>query len=192
MIAGLLLAAGGARRFGSQKLLAPLDGEPLVRHSARVLESLVDKLFVVVGHERDAVRQALAGMHAAIVVNHEWGAGLSTSLRAGVTALPMEAEAVVVALGDQPQVDAALVRQLIAEWRESRRDIVAPLYDGVRGHPILFSRNTFPELRAVEGDAGARAVIERDHHRVAFIEWEGAVPKDVDTPDDLRNLSSRL
>src|ERR1043166_9769001 len=95
MIAGVLLAAGGARRFGSQKLLARVDGEPLVRRSASVLAGAVDKLLVVVGHEREAVREALAGVPAAIVVNHHWPEGQSTSLRAGVEALPLQTEAVV-------------------------------------------------------------------------------------------------
>src|ERR1043166_471640 len=166
MIAGVLLAAGGARRFGSQKLLALVDGEPLVRRSASVLAGAVDKLFVVVGHEREAVREALAGVPAAIVVNHHWPEGQSTSLRAGVEALPLQTEAVVVALGDQPQVDAALIQALIGAWRDARRSIVVPLYDGVRGNPVLFAQEVFAELRAVEGDVGARGVIERDRSPV--------------------------
>lgn len=189
MIAGLLLAAGAATRFGSQKLLAPLaDGVPLILQTARTLRAAVDELIVVVGHEAGAVARALDGSDATIVRNDEWADGMSTSLRAGVRALPIGAEAVVVALGDQPFLDPAIFQAVVREWKATGLPIVSARYAGTRGHPVLFDRAIFRELEQVTGDAGARAVIERDGGRVAFVDVNDALPLDVDTPADLARL----
>lgn len=189
MIAGLLLAAGGATRFGSQKLLATLaEGDPLVRRTAMTLRSGVDALLVVVGHEAEAVTRALNDVDATIVRNEVWPDGLSTSLRAGVRALPADAMAVIVALGDQPFVDPAVMQAIAREWRATGRPIVSARYAGTRGHPVLFDRAVFAELERVTGDAGARGVIDRDPGRVAYVDVNAPMPLDVDTPVDLARL----
>src|SRR5437588_178797 len=79
-------------------------------------------------------------------------------------------------------------QELLASVGDERRSIVVPLYDGVRGNPVLFAKEVFAELRAVEGDVGARGVIERDRARVTYLEWEGGAPRDVDTPEDLEDV----
>ncbi len=188
MIAGLLLAAGGARRFGAQKLLAPLDGMPLVRHAALHLAQSVEDLVIVVGCEAERVRDALDGVSATVVENAEWASGIASSIRCGVDALPLDAEAVIVALGDEPRIDAAVTRAVITRWKEAQAPIVSPRYRGVRGHPALFDRRLFPELSALAGDAGARSIIERRAHDVAYVDVEAEHPVDVDTPDDLPRL----
>ncbi|HEY4218046.1 MAG TPA: nucleotidyltransferase family protein [Gemmatimonadaceae bacterium] len=188
MIAGLLLAAGGARRFGSQKLLAQLDGQPLVRHAANVLISTTDRVTVVVGNDARQVQSTLNDLDADVVDNAEWATGLASSLRCGIAALPVEAEAVVVALGDQPRVDAIVIREVIARWRAGGRAIVATRYAGVQGHPVLFDRAVFDELLALEGDRGAKSVIERIPERVEYVDVHVPAPRDVDTPDDLAAL----
>lgn len=188
MIAGLLLAAGGARRFGSQKLVADVRGEPLVRHAARALLASTDAVTVVTGWESAAVRVALAGLDVAAIDNADWALGLATSLRAGITALPAACEAAVVMLGDQPGVEPRVVREVIARWRASGKAIVSASYEGTRAHPVLFARSVFPELLALDGDAGARLLIERSPDRVAYVEVSAPVPRDVDTEDDLRAL----
>jgi molybdenum cofactor cytidylyltransferase len=185
VIAGLLLAAGGARRFGSQKLVAPLDGIPLVRHAAAALGRSTDTLVIVIGHEADAVRVALAEIDASIVENPEWSQGLSSSLRHGIAALPPDVEALVVALGDQPRIDPLVVRSLIDRWRATGTAIVAARYRGVRGHPVLFDRAVFPQLTTLRGDVGARTIFEQSPDQVAYVEVDDSVPIDVDTVDDL-------
>lgn len=188
MIAGLLLAAGGARRFGAQKLVQPLGGKPLVRHAADALAKATDELLVVAGHQSDVVRDALAGMRCAFVENPQWSDGIAGSVRAGIAALPPNAAAVVVALGDQPGIDTRTVHRLIECWRATGVPIVSARYRGVRGHPVLFDRAVFGELAALEGDVGAKPVIERDDARVATIDLDLDGPRDVDTVDDLRSL----
>jgi CTP:molybdopterin cytidylyltransferase MocA len=188
MIVGLLLAAGGARRFGSQKLLAPFRGQPLVRHAAAALASAVDQTIAVVGRDGDDVGRSLAGVVDEIVENPDWSTGLASSVRRGIGALPSTAEAVVVALGDQPAIDPAIARAVVARWRETGQAIVAPQFRDGRGHPVLFARAVFEELRQVEGDVGAKRVIERAPERVAIIAVDADMPADVDTPGDLDRL----
>ncbi|HEY2163342.1 MAG TPA: nucleotidyltransferase family protein [Gemmatimonadaceae bacterium] len=190
MIVGLLLAAGGGRRFGSQKLLARLHGAPIVATAAGTLAPLVDRLIVVVGSEAQAVTDALAGIDVTLVENPRWADGLSTSLKLGVLAAPKETKAVVVTLGDQPGIDPALVRKVIARWRETGHPIVSTRYRGNRGHPVLLGCSVFGEVGAISGDAGARSLMERDTTRVAFVDVDADAPPDVDTPDDLAALES--
>jgi molybdenum cofactor cytidylyltransferase len=190
VIAGLLLAAGGATRFGSQKLVAPLDGTPLVRHAAESLCRETDMVVVVVGNDADAVRSALDGIDVFFVDNSEWAEGLAGSLRRGIAALGPETEAVVVTLGDQPGIRASVIRDVIDAWRAAAPPIVAARYDGVRGHPVLFDRAVFDELAGVAGDVGAKPVIDRVPERVAYVDVATAMPRDVDTRADLDGLRS--
>jgi molybdenum cofactor cytidylyltransferase len=185
VIAGLLLAAGGARRFGSQKLVAPLDGIPLVRHAAAALGRSTDVLVIVIGHEADAVRAALSDVDASIVENTDWSQGLSSSLRHGLAALTPDVEAIVVALGDQPRIDPLVVRSLVDGWRASGMPIVTARYRGERGHPVLFDRTVFPRLTTLRGDVGARTIFEQSPEQIAYVDVNDTVPVDVDTPQDL-------
>jgi molybdenum cofactor cytidylyltransferase len=193
MIAGLLLAAGGARRFKSQKLVALLDDAPIVHHSAAALADATDSLVVVVGHESTAVIAALADLDARVVDNPAWADGLATSLRSGIASFSadVDVDAVVVTLGDQPRIDPRLIRSVIAAWRQWERPIVSARYRGMRGHPVLFAREVFAELLALEGDAGARLLIERNPERVSYVDIDALAPQDVDTPDDLKALRAR-
>jgi molybdenum cofactor cytidylyltransferase len=192
MISGLLLAAGGARRFGSQKLVAELEGEPLVRHAALTLARETDELIVVVGSEAAAVTRALDGIEARIVENEEWARGLSTSIRCGVQATTPNTSAIIIALGDEPRVDGSVSRALISTWRDTARPIVVTRYAGEIGHPILFDASLFPELLSLDGDRGARGVIQRSPDRVAYVDMTTAPPLDVDEPNDLRRLADTI
>jgi molybdenum cofactor cytidylyltransferase len=185
VITGLLLAAGGARRFGRQKLVATLDGIPLVVHAANALSRVTDGLVIVIGHEADAVRAALVDIEATIVENGDWSTGLASSVRCGVAAAPAGTEAIVIALGDQPDIDSGIVARLIERWRETGRPIVAAKYRGQRGHPVLFERSMFAGLARLTGDVGARDLIDQSPDAVAYVEVRAPVPPDIDTPSDL-------
>lgn len=188
MIAGVLLAAGGARRFGSQKLVATFAGVPLVRHAAEALSRATDSLLVVVGRDADAVRASLRGIDAVIVENTDWSTGLASSIRCGVAGVPTDTEAIVVALGDQPGIGSAVIERLIARWRESGLPIAAVRYQGQRGHPVLFDRSLFPEIAMLEGDVGARGLIDLSPDRVTYVDVDEPMPVDVDTRRDLDAL----
>jgi molybdenum cofactor cytidylyltransferase len=192
MIAGLLLAAGGARRFGSQKLVAMLNDAPLVRHAALALARETDELIVVVGSEAAAVTHALDGIDACIVENEDWAQGLSTSIRRGVQATTPNTAAIIIALGDEPRVDSMVSRALISTWRDTARPIVVTRYAGEIGHPVLFDASVFAELLSLHGDRGARGVIQRSPDRVAYVDMTTAPPLDVDEPNDLRRLADGI
>lgn len=190
MIVALVLAAGAARRFGSQKLLHPVRGEPLVRAAVdRVVAAGPEQTIVVVGQDGDAVRHALAGLPVTIVENPHPERGLSSSLRAGLAMVPANAVAVFVTLGDQPIDRDEVFPALVARFGGDDAPIVAPRYQGVQGLPVLFARAVFPELEQLEGDHGARGVVSRDPSRVAYVDFDFPMPPDVDTPADLEILT---
>jgi len=185
MIAGVVLAAGASRRFadgrGAQKLVAPAAGKPVVRWTVeRLLAARIDEVVVVTGHERDAVRAALANLRVRVVDNPHFSRGLGASLETGIAALPAAVTGAIIALGDQPTVSTAVIDKLVDAWHERRMPIVAPLYRGVRGNPVLFAASLFPELRAVGGDHGARDIIARSPDRVTLVDVDADMPLDVD------------
>jgi molybdenum cofactor cytidylyltransferase len=194
-IAALILAAGRSRRMGGpNKLLATVGGKPLVRIAAEAaLASAVSSVVVVTGHDAPAVEAALAGLPVAFVDNRHYAEGMSTSVRAGVGALPADVEAVVVMLADMPAVSAEAVNRLISAFRpEDGAEIVVPIYHGRRGNPVLWPARFFPALKAVEGDVGGRSLIAANPRSVVEIELDAGVTRDVDTPKDLADAGGIL
>lgn len=189
-IAAIILAAGAATRMGRPKQLLDWGGRPLVRLAAeQALASGLAPVLVVVGAAADEVSAALAGLPVEIVPCPEYAAGQSASLRAGVAALPEDAAAAVIMLADQPFVTAAIVARLADEWRVRQAPIVAPLYRGVRGNPVLFDRAIFAELLVVTGDRGARAAVAADPARVLAVPFDDDRPlADIDTPEEYERL----
>jgi molybdenum cofactor cytidylyltransferase len=192
VIAGILLASGASTRFGGDKLVAMLDGRAIVRWSAEALAGAVDELVVVVRDDGSTIRHALEGMPIRVAINHDSARGMSTAIRAGIGALPAHTGAAIVALGDQPLVDARVVAQLVARWRASGARAVQPRYDDGRGHPVLFDASLFPALGALEGDVGARAVLDAQGDALELLGVAGPRPIDVDTPEALRAVAEEL
>jgi molybdenum cofactor cytidylyltransferase len=195
-IAGVVLAAGKSSRMGGpNKLLAEIGGKPLVRIVVdAVLASRARPVVVVTGHQRDKVEAALAGLSVKFVHNPHFADGLGTSLKAGIAALPAEADGAIVCLGDMPQVDAALIDRLIGAFDPDHGALVVlPTIDGKRGNPVVWSRRFFPDLMAVEGDVGARYLIGRYTEAVAEVPLTGtAALTDVDTPEALEAVRAEL
>jgi molybdenum cofactor cytidylyltransferase len=151
-------------------------------------------VIVVTGHERARVEQALAGLPVQFVHNPDFAQGLGTSLRAGIAAVPADAEAAIVCLGDMPQVDASLIDRLIGAFDPDRGALVVmPTFEGKRGNPVLWSRRFFPDLMAIEGDVGARHLIGRYGEAVLEVPFEGrAALVDVDTPEALVGVKAEI
>lgn len=189
MIAAVVLAAGLARRMhGRQKLLLPLDGKPVVRWSVEAVLPHVADVVVVTGPD-GAVRPSLEGLPVRFAVNPRPEAGQGASIAAGVAALAPATTAALVVLGDQPRLPPGVIPALLAARARTGKAIVAPVYRGTRGTPVLFAAEVFPELAALTGDAGARSVVDARPERVATVEVAAAMPADVDTPEDLERLA---
>jgi molybdenum cofactor cytidylyltransferase len=186
VIGGLVLAAGAATRFGSQKQLAELDGRPLLEHAVRAMTaSPVGRVVVVVGAGAEEVL-ARVDLHGAdAVVCERWAEGQSASLACGLAELS-GCDAVVVTLGDQPLVSADAIRRVIAGRREGVAAVRAT-YDGLPGHPVLLERRLFERMRDVTGDHGARNLLMSTHTREIPCDDLGG-GQDVDTPAQLDAL----
>ncbi len=193
-IAAVVLAAGRSRRMGTlNKLLIGVDGKPMMRHAVdAALAAGLAPVVVVTGHERDKVAAALADLSVTLVHNPDYAEGLSTSLKAGLGALPAEVEGALICLADMPRVSAAELQRLVGAFdpRESRA-IVVPTRQGKRGNPVLWAKQFFPEMRAVGGDVGARHLIGTYPELVAEVEMAGdGVLTDIDTPQALARLAT--
>jgi molybdenum cofactor cytidylyltransferase len=184
-IAAVVLAAGGSSRLGRPKQLLTWRGETLIRRAVRAAaEAGCDPVIVVVGETADALKTVPP---VAVVQNAEWKNGLGTSIRHGLEELGESVEAVVLLTCDQPFVDAAIIRTLIAERERTGKAIVASSYANTLGVPALFDRSVFGELRALPDRSGAKSIIETRREETASIPFEqGAI--DIDTPEDFERL----
>ncbi len=195
-VAAVVLAAGRSTRMGGpNKLLADIARRPLVRIAAEeALASRAKPVIVVTGHQREQVENALAGLPVELVHNPDFADGLGTSVRAGIAAVPADADGAIVCLGDMPQVDAGLIDRLIAAFDPDQGALVVmPTFEGRRGNPVLWSRRFFPDLTAIEGDVGARHLIGRYSEAVVEVPLEGkAALVDVDTPEALVGVRAEI
>jgi molybdenum cofactor cytidylyltransferase len=185
--AGIVLAAGTSSRMGGRnKLLLEVGGEPLARRVVwAALAAGLDPVVVVLGHEAERVRDALAGLACRTVHNAGYEAGMTTSLRAGVAALPEGTPAAVMILADMPQVTAGMLAELAAAESARRPPLVLSDYEGVLAPPTLFDRALFPELLALPDDRCPRSVVKRHRNAAAVLRWPASALADLDRPEDL-------
>ena len=188
-VAAIILAAGRSTRMGGpNKLLAELDGKKLVRIATeQALASKASEVVVVTGHQAELVEKALAGLKVRFVRNPEFAGGLASSVKAGIAAVPDNADGAVICLGDMPLISADLIDRLVEAFAPDRGNlIVVPVADGRRGNPVLWSRRFFNELMTLDGDIGARHLIAKHAEAVAEVPVEGqSAFLDIDTPQAL-------
>lgn len=191
----VLLAAGRSSRMGGpNKLLALFDGTPLVRRTAdRAVASRADRTIAVMGHQTDRVRAALRGVDLRLIDNPEFGSGIASSLKAGVAAVSSNAAGAMIMLGDMPGVSKAdLDRMIDAFAADDGRSVVRATFGGKRGNPVILPRSLFPAVARLEGDVGARALIEAEGANVIDVEIGEAAFVDVDTPDAMASAGGVL
>lgn len=181
----IVLAAGGARRFGRNKLLLQAGGESLLRRAARLASRLTGpRCLVVLGADASQLRAELAGLDVAVVVNRAWRDGMAGSLRAGVEALPASAAAALVMLADQYAVGAPDLDRLARSWSGRPRLPAATVVGGAPGAPAILPRRYFGPIRRLRGDQGARRLLREGGAAVTPVEIPAAA-LDLDAPGDL-------
>ncbi|MAG34330.1 MAG: 4-diphosphocytidyl-2C-methyl-D-erythritol kinase [Deltaproteobacteria bacterium] len=192
-LVGLVVAAGRSERMGTgrSKLLEPVDGKPLLVWPVEAMcEAGIDPVLVVTGHDAPAVAEALADSGCRLVQHEGWAEGMGSSIACGArVAARFDLLGLLVCVGDLPGLRSDHVAALLAVFRarDSARDsIVVPTHDGRQGHPVLFGAAFLPELIALEGDDGGRAILEAHAGAIARVEIASdAVVRDVDTPEEL-------
>lgn len=191
----VVLGAGRSSRMGGpNKLLALFGGEPLIRRTvARTLASHVGGTIVVAGHQADRVRAALFALDVGLIENQAYRTGLSSSLKTGIAALPEDAAGALIVLGDMPDVSSADLDRLIAAFDAAGgHSVVRATHDGKRGNPVILPRSLFAAVAALEGDTGARHVVEQEGLAVIDVEIGSGASVDVDTPEALRRAGGVL
>ncbi len=194
-IAAIILAAGRSTRFGDDrsttKLVAQFGGAALVRRvDEAALASRASPVIVVTGQARDLIASALKDCDVRLVDAPDYAAGLSRSLRAGVAAVPVDAEGAIILLADMPLIAPALIDALIATFEAApRATAVVPTYAGRRGNPVLLARTLFATIAKLDGDRGAGQILAEIEGVVECPVWDESIFVDVDTPDDLRHLA---
>ncbi len=191
-IVGIILAAGGGSRMGDVKQLLPFKGRPILEivvHTA--LGAGLDPVIVVLGHAADTIRRQVDFKNARIVDNPGHRHGQSTSLKAGLAAIPDHCTAAMFLLGDQPLVDRATVSLLADAYRQHRPLLVVPEYKGRRGNPVIIDRKLFPDIERLTGDTGARNLIKENPEQTLRVALDtDAIHFDVDRPEDYEQLQA--
>jgi len=187
----VVLAAGKSERFGKNKMLVNVLGEPLIRRVVKnALSSQVNEVIVVLGYMASKIEKVLRDLPCKIVLNENFEEGMSSSVKIGLSKVSREAEAVLFLPGDYPLVTAEDINKVISKFKETRAEIVIASYKGKPGHPILFSRKLFGEIKEIrEEEQGLKAVVRKHREDVALAETNSpGVLIDVDTEEDLNRI----
>lgn len=184
-VVGVVLGAGRSSRFGTPKQLLPFGETTLLGQVVRNANaSRLDRVVVVLGRASEELRNSVDFGQAGVVENTAYGTGCASSLLAGMDAAGEDCEALMLLLGDQPGVRPEFIDFALAKWRRRRPWASVASYQGKLGHPFVFARKAFGELRGLHGDKAVWKLIEAYPERVLRTEIEAALPPDVDTPED--------
>ena len=189
MLSAILLAAGESKRMGKPKQLLPFGQSTLLEQAIdNLLNSAVDEIIVVLGYKVEEVKKTIAVKPVKMVVNPNYRQGMSTSIIAGLILVDSQAQAVMLALGDQPSVDSQTINQLIEEFYRHDKGIAIPTYRGIRGHPIIFAIKYKQKLLGLKGDIGGREIIKHHPDDVLEVAVDSeSVISDIDTRNDYRS-----
>ncbi len=186
MINAIILSAGESKRMGQPKPLLRFDDKTFLEHIISVLQlSNVDRITVVLGADAEIIEKSvdLSGTH--ILLNKDYKKGQLSSLLTGIKNLPEETEAVLVCLVDHPFITKEFVNQIVKTFKERKSPIIVPVYQGKRGHPVLFSKSLFKELLEAPEDKGARYVVYSNEKNVFKLETsEKGILIGINTPED--------
>jgi molybdenum cofactor cytidylyltransferase len=193
MISAIVLAAGQATRFGQCKQVLRLGGKTILDHALDNLRgSKVDAIVIVLGAHAEEIREKVRLLESdveRVVTNSDFASGMSTSIQAGLRALPESAEAAMIVLGDQPFVTPRTIDLLIDVYRRTQGSVIVPTYNGVRGNPVMIDRSLFGEMLGIRGDVGCRAIFGELADSIVKVPVDDrGVLIDIDTREDLDTL----
>jgi molybdenum cofactor cytidylyltransferase len=191
---GIVLAAGESKRMKTQKLLLPFAGKTMIEKVVEnIAESSIDKILVVVGSHSDEIIEATAHLRVKHCYNENFQQGMLSSVKCGIKALPQVYDAVMIFLGDQPQIPINVVNLVIETYRRSDKGIVIPTYRKKRGHPLLIDRKYREEIEQLDEQEGLRALSLK--YAVDVLEIETNIPeilRDIDTREDYANTIKQM
>lgn len=192
-VAAVVLAAGASTRLGQPKQLAPIAGRPALAYTLDALRaSRVGQIVLVLGHAADEIASALDLSDVTVVRNDGYREGQSTSVRVGIKALGDDVAAALMVVGDQPFLAPSVVDAVLHAYEETGGPFIVPVYAGEWGNPVLLARGTWPLLDNLTGDTGARPILRKHIDMVLEVPVPGALPEDIDTPDDYARLRARM
>ena len=185
----VVLAAGRSRRFGANKQLQVLNGQPLVRHAAALARAVCGKnTLLIVGHEWRRVVAAADQQCQFVAINENYDDGIGTSIAVAAKSLAHTADCMLILLADQPLISEDHLNALLSAWSGDDQEIVATAFAGTQGPPVLMPRAAFSELAMLEGDTGARKLLENPDFQLTTV-WFDPAAIDIDSPDDLDRLT---
>ena len=186
MISAILLAAGQSKRMnGENKLIRKIRGVPLIKLSVKnILASSIDELIIVIGHQKEIIEKLIdKNEKIKFVFNKNFEKGMASSIKIGLNNLSEKTEAFFICLGDMPLVNKDTYNQLIKS--RNNKEIIVPTLKGQQGNPILFSKSTKEKIMTIQGDVGAKKILELNKGKILNVEINNqSIKKDFNTKDD--------
>ena len=186
MISAILLAAGQSKRMdGENKLTKEIQGVPLIKHSVKnILASSINELIIVVGHQKEIIEKLIdKNEKIKFVFNKDFESGIASSIKAGLNHLSNNTETFFICLGDMPMINQEVYNQLIRS--RNNNEIIVPTYKGQQGNPVLFSKSVKEKIMTIQGDVGAKRILELNEDKVLNVEInDSCITKDFNTMDN--------
>ena len=193
MVSGIILAAGPSKRMGTPKAILKFGNETFVEHIVHALNSArITDIVVVLGSEAETIRKSMTLSTGKIVVNDRWSEGQLSSLIAGLDAIEREdVNAALVCPADHPLVSQEIIVGLLTAYWKSNKKIIVPTFEGRRGHPVIFDKSLFAEIRLAPPDVGAREVVRNHTNEIAEVPVDtDRVLKNIDTPEEYASMTA--
>lgn len=188
MIWAMILAAGESKRMGKPKLLLHFRGKTIIETIlGQVIQSRVEKILVVLGSNREKIERKIKNLPLKITVNPDFREGMLSSVQLGFQALPKNARAVLVILGDQPAISSAIIDEVIDAYKRTGKGIVLPVYKKERGHPVIIDMKYRGEVGKLSPDVGLRGVVYSHPEDILEVEVDTpSILKDIDDMEDYK------